>query len=155
MKLPLLFICNNNQLSVSTPRSTALAPKKLSDIGIAFGMPSWTVDGMDVDVVAAATQRAVQYVRSKQGPAFLEFISFRFASHSTTARETRNAPELAAIRSKCAIDKKLKALKNAGTLTDDAEAELNRTVTTTVTTALQFADASEYPDVKEALTDVI
>ena len=59
-RLPLLFVCNNNQLSVSTPRSTALAPKNLSDIGLAFGMPSWTVDGMDVEMVASAAQRAVE-----------------------------------------------------------------------------------------------
>jgi TPP-dependent pyruvate/acetoin dehydrogenase alpha subunit len=53
-KLPLLFVCNNNQLSVSTPRSAALAPRKLSDIGGTFGIPSKTVDGMDMDVVANA-----------------------------------------------------------------------------------------------------
>jgi TPP-dependent pyruvate/acetoin dehydrogenase alpha subunit len=45
-KLPLLFICNNNQLSVSTPRATALAPRNLSDIGLAFGIPAKTTDGL-------------------------------------------------------------------------------------------------------------
>jgi TPP-dependent pyruvate/acetoin dehydrogenase alpha subunit len=153
-KLPLLFVCNNNQLSVSTPRSAALAPKKLSDIGVAFGMPSQTIDGMDVDVVANAMREAVEKVRAGQGPAFIECISFRFASHSTTARETRSRAELAAIRQRCPIVLQAAALKAAGILNAEIEADLDREVSEMVAGALAFADASEYPGTAEVLTDV-
>jgi TPP-dependent pyruvate/acetoin dehydrogenase alpha subunit len=153
-KLPLLFVCNNNQLSVSTPRSAALAPKKLSDIGVAFGMPSQTIDGMDVDVVAKATREAVEHVRAGRGPAFIECISYRFASHSTTARETRSRAELAAIRERCPIVHHTAALATAGILDAEMQADLNREVSETVAGALAFADASEYPSTAEVLTDV-
>ena len=53
-KLPLLFVCNNNQLSVSTARTAALAPVKLSDLGATFGLWARTVDGTNVSGVAAA-----------------------------------------------------------------------------------------------------
>jgi TPP-dependent pyruvate/acetoin dehydrogenase alpha subunit len=153
-QLPLLFVCNNNQLSVSTPRSAALAPKKLSDIGIAFGIPSQTVDGMDVDVVREATSAAVDHVRAGKGPAFLECISYRFASHSTTARETRSPVELAAIRQKCPIVLYSAVLTAAGILNSELERDISREVSDTVAGALAFADASEYPNTAEVLTDV-
>jgi TPP-dependent pyruvate/acetoin dehydrogenase alpha subunit len=102
-KLPLLFLCNNNQFSVSTPRAAALAPRNLSDIGLAFGIPAKTVDGMDVEVVFDAAMEAVEWIRGGHGPAFLECVSYRFASHSTTARETRSRAELAEIKLRCPI----------------------------------------------------
>jgi pyruvate dehydrogenase E1 component alpha subunit len=153
-KLPLLFVCNNNQLSVSTPRSAALAPRMLSDIGAAFAMPSKTIDGMDVDRVAEAAREALEHVRSGRGPAFIECISFRFASHSTTARETRSRSELAAIRTKCPIVHRTARLRASGVLMPEIEAGLDREVSEIVARALAFADASEYPEASEALTDV-
>jgi TPP-dependent pyruvate/acetoin dehydrogenase alpha subunit len=155
LKLPLLFVCNNNQLSVSTPRAEVLAPKNLSDIGLAFGLPAWTVDGMNVETVSAAMTRAVDHVRSQHGPAFLEFNSYRFSSHSTTARETRSAAELATIHALCPIAAYRKMLTERGSLNLDDATQLEAEVSTIVSKALQFADASDYPDVKEALTDVI
>lgn len=153
-KLPLLFVCNNNQLSVSTPRSSALAPKNLSDIGSAFGIPSKTVDGMDVDVVAGAAREAADWVRDGQGPAFLECISYRFSSHSTTARETRSRAELENIRARCPIVKQTAALLAAGIIDTNIKAELKSEIADTVAEAIAFADASEFPEPAEALTDV-
>lgn len=153
-KLPLMFVCNNNQLSVSTPRSAALAPKRLSDIGVSFGMPSKTIDGMDVNAVSEAAREASEYVRAARGPVFIECISFRFASHSTTARETRSRAELAEIKTRCPIVKQTVEFRAAGILNSQLEADLNREVSETVARALTFADASEYPAASEALTDV-
>jgi pyruvate dehydrogenase E1 component alpha subunit len=153
-KLPLLFVCNNNQLSVSTPRAAALAPRNLSDIGIAFGILAKTVDGMDVEVVFDAATEAVGWIRSGRGPAFLEFISHRFASHSTTARETRSRAELAEIRLRCPIVREIGILRSAGVFDETAEEEMRREVANVVSAALEFADNSEMPDAAEALTDV-
>jgi TPP-dependent pyruvate/acetoin dehydrogenase alpha subunit len=153
-KLPLLFVCNNNQLSVSTPRATALAPRNLSDIGLAFGIPAKTIDGMDVDTVSEAAAEAVAWVRGGNGPAFIECISYRFASHSTTARETRTRAELAEIRLGCPIVKLNAKLRAAGVLDDAGEADLEREVAEEVAAAIAFADRSEYPNPAEALTDV-
>ncbi len=153
-KLPLLFVCNNNQLSVCTPRTAALAPKQLSDIGVAFGMPSHTIDGMDVNVVAKAARGAVQHARAGRGPTFIECTSFRFASHSTTARETRSKAELTEIRTKCPIVRQTATLKASGILNPEVEAELNRQVSEAVAEAISFADASQYPSNAEVLTDV-
>jgi TPP-dependent pyruvate/acetoin dehydrogenase alpha subunit len=153
-KLPLLFVCNNNQLSVSTPRSAALAPQRLSDLGKAFGLLSKTEDGMDVERVAEAAREAVDWVRSGRGPAFLEFISYRFASHSTTARETRSRAELDEIRARCPIERQKAALLAAGVIDKKTAAELKDEIADAVLKALAFADSSEFPTPAEALTDV-
>jgi TPP-dependent pyruvate/acetoin dehydrogenase alpha subunit len=152
--LPVLFVCNNNQFSVSTPRSAALAPGKLSDIGVAFKMPSRTIDGMDVELVADVAGEAVEKIRAGSGPQFLECVSYRFCSHSTTARETRSPDELASIRSLCPIERHVKGLRAAGILDSESEMKLENEVTEIVAAALAFADASDFPAPTEALTDV-
>jgi TPP-dependent pyruvate/acetoin dehydrogenase alpha subunit len=81
-------------------------------------------------------------------------MSLRFASHSTTARETRSKAELAEVRTHCPILKQAAALRTAGIVDDMIEAQLNSDVADIIGEAIAFADASEYPDPAEALTDV-
>jgi TPP-dependent pyruvate/acetoin dehydrogenase alpha subunit len=102
-RLPLLLICNNNQYSVSTPRSAALTLERLSDLARPFGIPGVTVDGMDVLAVRDSAQELAAPVRSGCGPAFLECISYGFNPHSTSSRETRPTDELAFFRNLCPI----------------------------------------------------
>ena len=153
-KLPLLFVCNNNQLSVSTSRADVLAPKTLSDIGASFGLPSRTVDGMDVETVAEAAAAAAKTLREGGGPLFLECLSLRFLSHSTTARETRNASELAEIKMRCPIRRQIARLVTAGVIDAEAEEALEKQAQARVSEAFAFADASPYPHPDEVLTDV-
>jgi pyruvate dehydrogenase E1 component alpha subunit len=153
-RLPLVFVCNNNQLSVSTAREAALAPAAISDLALAYRMPSETVDGMDVVAVTAAAQRALDHARNGQGPAFLECVSQRFASHSTTARETRTADELVAIRAQCPIARHRADLIAAGLLDAEAADLMEVEAAAAATAALAFADAASYPPAEEALTDV-
>lgn len=149
-KLPLLFVCNNNQLSVSTARTDALAPSRLSDIGATFGLPSSTIDGLDVEVVANGIGEAAAHVRSGLGPAFVECISLRLRSHSTTARETRRRDELAELRARCPIRRLIGRL---GLKTAEVAA-LEREFGDFAAAALAFADASPYPDAADVLADV-
>ncbi len=153
-RLPILFICNNNQFSVSTPRSAALAPKAISDLALAYGMPAWTIDGMDVTAVADAAAAAVEMIRNGNGPAFLECVSFRFAPHSTSARETRTADELKTIRARCPIAALAQALLRNGEMTEAALAAMDDEIAAGITAALAFADASPYPEAEEVLSDV-
>jgi pyruvate dehydrogenase E1 component alpha subunit len=153
-RLPLLFICSNNQLSVSTARTAALAPAKLSDIGAAFGMWARTVDGLDVSSVAVAATEAAQHVREGRGPAFLECVSLRLLSHSTTARETRSRATLTELRAQCPIRRQVAYLQNSGSL-EMAQAEaMEREAADRVAEAMAFADASPYPDASEVLDHV-
>jgi pyruvate dehydrogenase E1 component alpha subunit len=117
-------------------------------------MPSRTIDGMDVELVADVAGEAAAKIRAGSGPQFLECISYRFSSHSTTARETRSREELASIRSLCPIERHMKGLLAAGTIDRESEASLDSEVADIVAGALAFADASQFPDPAEVLTDV-
>lgn len=149
-QLPLLFVCNNNQLSVSTERRAGLAPARISDIGASFGLPARTIDGMDVDLVTSALTEAAAHVRDANGPAFVECVSVRLLSHSTTARETRSKSELAGLWALCPIERQIAALQLDVARVDAIRAEAAQTVER----AIAFAEASPCPDPSEVLDHV-
>jgi len=82
LKLPVVFICNNNQYAYSTPLSGQMACANVADRGPAYGMPAEIVDGNDVFAVYEATARAVAHARSGLGPYMLECKTFRMTGHS-------------------------------------------------------------------------
>ncbi len=153
-KLPLLFVCDNNQYSVSTPRSGVLAPGKLSDLAMPFGIPGVTVDGMDVIAVRDAAIAFASRTRLGEGPAFLECVSYRFATHSTATRETRIPAEIASYKQRCPILRLAAQLESGGIFSRDAFVRLQGEVDDIVLNAVRFADAAPYPAVSGVLTDV-
>ena len=148
-KLPLLLVCSNNQYSVSTERANGLAPEKLSDIAASFGLWSRTIDGTDVGTVSLNMKEAVAHVRTT-GPAFVECLSIRLRSHSTTARETRSREALALLETQDPILRQILHLRlseaEITVLWTEAEAFAQE--------ALAFAEASPYPSVSELLNHV-
>jgi acetoin:2,6-dichlorophenolindophenol oxidoreductase subunit alpha len=82
MKLPVIFICNNNQYAYSTPTEKQYAVKSLAVRGPAYGMPGESVDGTDVLAVYDAVERAMAWARAGKGPSFLECIAMRMTGHS-------------------------------------------------------------------------
>ena len=154
-RLPLLLVCDNNGLSVSTPREAALAPAKLSDLAAPFGVTAATVDGMDVEAVHAQATEFAARARSGGGPAFLECLSERFFSHSTATRETRSAETMRRLLDRCPIRLYADRLGLNGQLGDDDLTRIEREVDDLVAGAMAFADASPYPDPAEALRDVV
>src|SRR5215469_1529220 len=81
-KLPVVFVCNNNQYAYSTPLAAQMACEHVADRGPAYGIPAEIVDGNDVLAVYEATARAVAHARSGRGPYMLECKTFRMTGHS-------------------------------------------------------------------------
>jgi pyruvate dehydrogenase E1 component alpha subunit len=152
--LPLLFVCCNNQYSVSTPVREALAPKRLSELAQPFGIPCQTVDGMDAVTVRAAARAAVTGVRAGEGPFFLECVTYRFSSHSTSSRESRPNEEISRWRAHCPIHRLAAQLSAERVLDEASVADLQRAAEAEAEAAARYASASPYPDASEALTDV-
>jgi TPP-dependent pyruvate/acetoin dehydrogenase alpha subunit len=82
MKLPVIFVCNNNGFAYSTPTAQQYAVKDLAVRGPAYGMPGVTVDGNDVLAVHAAAAAAIAKARKGQGPSFIECKTVRLTGHS-------------------------------------------------------------------------
>ena len=81
--LPVLFVCQNNQWAISTPADLQYAAP-VHQRAAGFGLRSFLGDGNDVLAVHAVTQVAADSVRSDQGPALIEAVTFRMAGHSTS-----------------------------------------------------------------------
>ena len=81
-KLPVLFICENNQFAISTHVSTSIPVENaLADRAAGYGMPARVADGTDVLAVYEAAAEMSEYVRSGKGPAVLECKDYRWRGH--------------------------------------------------------------------------
>jgi TPP-dependent pyruvate/acetoin dehydrogenase alpha subunit len=81
-KLPVLFVCNNNQYAYSTPISAQMACLHVADKGPAYGIPAEIVDGNDVFAVYEATRRGLAHIKAGRGPYLIECKTFRMTGHS-------------------------------------------------------------------------
>ena len=82
-KLPVLWVCENNQYGMGTSVDRATAMKEVHQRAEGYDIPhSRLEDGMDVMKVRAAAEAALEYVRSGKGPYFLEIATYRFQGHS-------------------------------------------------------------------------
>jgi acetoin:2,6-dichlorophenolindophenol oxidoreductase subunit alpha len=81
LKLPLVFVCENNGYGEYTPFRSVTAGEIRARAEV-MNVPAETIDGMSVWTVREAAARAVEHVRGGNGPAFLEALTYRFVGHS-------------------------------------------------------------------------
>ncbi|WP_409368183.1 pyruvate dehydrogenase (acetyl-transferring) E1 component subunit alpha [Lysinibacillus sp. 38-6] len=81
-KAPAIFIVQNNQFAISTPRELQTAAKTIAQKGIAAGIPSILVDGMDPLAVYVATRDARERAINGEGPTFIETMCYRYGPHT-------------------------------------------------------------------------
>jgi pyruvate dehydrogenase E1 component alpha subunit len=96
-RLPLVFICQNNQWAISVPLSSQTAAATLAQKALAYGFEGIQVDGNDIFAVYRATRDALQKARNGGGPTFIECLTYRVADHTTSddAGRYRSAAEVA------------------------------------------------------------
>jgi TPP-dependent pyruvate/acetoin dehydrogenase alpha subunit len=82
-KLPVVFVCENNQYMEYTPIGSVTAvPRPAADRASAYGLPAILIDGNDVDVVREAASRALELARGGGGPSLVEALTYRHGGHS-------------------------------------------------------------------------
>ena len=81
-KLPAVFCIQNNQTALSTPVRDNTALRVFADKGLAYGIPSVTIDGTDPEAIAAAFAWAAERARAGQGPALIELVAMRMCGHA-------------------------------------------------------------------------
>ena len=80
-KLPVIFICHNNQWAESTPLREYSVLDKLADRAGGYKMPGMTVDGTDPHEIANAFNTAIARARNGEGPSFIESVTYRLCGH--------------------------------------------------------------------------
>ena len=89
LNAPVIFLCQNNQYAISTPRHAQSRSATIAQKAIAYGMPGIQVDGNDPLAVFSAVNDAVKRARNNEGPSLIEAFTFRMLMHTTADDPTR------------------------------------------------------------------
>ena len=148
--LPVLFCCENNLYAMGTPIGVAQGETDLALRAASYGIPAWSVDGMDVLAVEDATRKAVAAIRGGGGPHFLEFRTYRFRAHSMFDPELyRTKEEVKRWKERDPITTFVARLQEAGLLDQGGLAALEEDVATEVAAAVEFAEAGTLEPLEE------
>ncbi len=154
-KLPVLFLCENNQYAMGTALARSEAETDLVTKASAYGMTAEVVDGMDVFAVEAAVARLAAAARQGGGPAFLELRTYRLRGHSMfDAQLYRDKAEIEAWKPRCPILNLETRLRGLGWIDDATVAAVDASALAEVERAVAFADASPLEAESELLVDV-
>ena len=155
-QLPCIYVIENNQYGMGTAVSRAAAGRELADRGAAYGIPGEKVDGMDVLEVKKAGEKAVEHAVSGKGPYILEMTTYRYRGHSMSdPAKYRTKDEVNRMRQeRDPIDNVKEKLLAAG-LEENVLKEIDVSIRSIVSEAVEFAQNSPEPEADELFTDVL
>jgi pyruvate dehydrogenase E1 component alpha subunit len=156
MKLPCVYVIENNRYGMGTSVERASASRDLSQNGAPWGIPGVQVDGMDVAAVHEAAETALAHCRAGQGPYLMEMKTYRYRGHSMSdPAKYRTREEVQSMREHHdPIASARTALLASGA--DEAELKhIEDGIKAIVNEAAAFAQSSPEPDTAELWTDVL
>jgi TPP-dependent pyruvate/acetoin dehydrogenase alpha subunit len=154
-KLPVVFLCENNQYGMSMSVKKATAIENISDRASAYGMPGVTVDGTELDEVYNAALEALERARAGEGPTLLEAITYRYLGHSKSdANLYRTREEIQLWRKQDPIQRFAMKLEEEGVLQADEWRKLDEETRERIEEAFSKASKEPDPEPDSALEDV-
>ena len=154
-KLPVIFVCEDNQWAISVPKIKATSVDWVTDRAAGYGMPGIRVQNNDALQVFEALIPAIARARHGEGPSLVEVKTDRYFGHFQGDPETyRPKDEVGRLRVNDPIPKLAQMLKDKSFLTDQEETALVKKTHDVVMQAVEFARTSAYPQASDALLDV-
>ena len=155
-KLPVVYVCENNQYAMTVSLEKSVAIKRLSDRAAAYGFDGKTIDGNDAETVYAATCAAAEKARSGGGATFLECVTYRWDGHfgGDPGTSYRSKEEIEAWKLKCPIKRLSEKLIEAAELSAEELQKLSETVYAEVDRVAQRAEAAPLPKKEVDLTGI-
>ena len=147
--LPILFVCEDNRWSATTPTDAMTAGEGALARAAAIGVPGVEVDGNDVFAVDRETEKLIREIRAGAGPRFLHAVTYRFKGHvSVDAAAYRDGAEVAKAlqNDPLLIAGKRISESESRRILGEAEQEVRR--------AVNAASAAPWPHARDAYTDV-
>ncbi|KAL6525019.1 hypothetical protein OROMI_030612 [Orobanche minor] len=157
LEAPVIFVCRNNGWAISTPTSEQFRSDGVVVKGRAYGIRSVRVDGNDTLAVYSAIRAAREMTIREQKPILVEALTYRVGHHSTSDDSTkyRSSIEIEHWRmAKNPVNRFRKWVETNGWWTDEDETQLRSSVRKKVMHAIQVADRTEKPALKDLFTDV-
>jgi 2-oxoisovalerate dehydrogenase E1 component alpha subunit len=155
-RLPVVFICENNEYAISVHQDKQMAVKDVADRALGYGIPGVVVDGSDVLACYAATKQAVDRARGGDGPTLVECKTYRYLPHTSDDddKSYRSREEVEEARHRDPIDRFATRLVQRGLLEPDDLARIADEVRAEVEDAIQQAWAAPDPDPATAMRHV-
>ncbi|MCF0072612.1 pyruvate dehydrogenase (acetyl-transferring) E1 component subunit alpha [Dyadobacter sp. CY261] len=154
-KLPVIFVVENNGYAMGTSVARSSNVTELYTLGEAYDIPSEPVDGMSVEAIHEAVSRAAERARKGEGPTFLEFRTYRYRGHSMSdPQKYRSKEEVEEYKHRDPIEQIRAVILESKIATEEDLENIDKKVKEIVAESVQFAEDSEWPDPKEAYTDV-
>jgi len=154
-KLPVVYICENNQYGMGTDFRRVSAVHDLSSLSTSYDMPGKQVDGMDVLAVYENVAEAVRLARDQSQPSLLEIRTYRYMGHSMSDPATyRTKDELKKYRQQDPILILRDRLTAAGVIGEEQYKQMDQQCRQTVAEAVEFAEASQPPAIGTLYEDV-
>jgi len=154
-KLPVVFICENNQYGMSGSVKRMAGNPDIAARAVGYGIPGKTVDGNDVLAVYDAVSEAIERARSGEGPSLLVHETYRQKGHSKSdANRYRTREEIDAWRKRDPIPRFRQYLLESAGATEAELAQVEQQAKDAIAEAVRFAEASPNPDISTLLTDV-
>jgi acetoin:2,6-dichlorophenolindophenol oxidoreductase subunit alpha len=156
-KLPVLWVCENNGYAAETPATKAVPAGDVAAYAAGYAMPGESVDGNDVFAVREVALRLVERARRGDGPALLECKTFRVGVHAQRGApipDKREASEVARWRALDPIDQFVQRASAEGLISEETVVRVRAEVEGMLTAAVEFAEASPFPDPADALDGV-
>ncbi len=156
LKLPVVYVIENNKYGMGTSVDRASASHDLSRNGTPWGIPGVQVDGMDVLAVRAAADVAVAHCRAGKGPYLMEMKTYRYRGHSMSdPAKYRTREEVQKMRTErdCIEGARLRLLELG--VEEGALKAVDDEIKHVVQDAADFAQSSPEPDPSELYSDVV
>ena len=146
-RLPVLFVCDNNQWAYSTPTYLSYPVEHIADRAAAYGFEGVVVDGTDVLAVYREARRAIELAREGGGPTLLECLSLRMEGHAVHDDAFYVPKEMfEQWAAQDPIERYRSWLHMHAGMSDDEEDEITSSVKRLLSDALERAEESPLPD---------
>jgi len=153
-KLPVVFICQNNQWAISLPREKQTAAKTIAQKAYSYGFEGIQVDGNDIFAVYKATKDALEKARAGKGPTLIECFTYRMADHTTADDASRYRPkeELEKWKLKDPLLRLKLYMEKNGIWTQAYEDEIRKKLTELVDSEIKKEETVGLPNPKDIIT---
>jgi len=156
LKVPAIFIVENNGVAMGTQVERHSAEKDLAQRACGFNMPHYHVDGNDLDTVIDEMKKAGDRARRGEGPCFISADTFRFRGHSMSdplKYRTKEEAEKAKLRDPITLYEK--RLRDKGLLSDAQQTDLEEGVAEEINKAFELAEADPHPPLQSRFDDAL
>ena len=146
-KLPVVYVCENNQYAMTVSFEKSVAIKQLADRAQGYGFEGKTIDGNDVETVYRETEKAVAKGREGGGATFLECVTYRWDGHfgGDPGTAYRSKEEIESWKQKCPIKRLKERLIEEGHLTEQEFTRVSESVYAELEEVARRAEAAPLP----------